>query len=108
MKNHTVPARADLTDTLGGDVKIIPRGFTWKKACQRALDKKRYRAIQLARCNPDYKIAHPNECRDNPENKILLHCHPEAEKRIIEEHEKMLKLAIVPPVERPQRLNKLG
>ncbi len=108
MKTQIVPAKAVLTDTLEGGLNQIPRGFTWKKACQRALDKKRYRAIQLARCNPDYKILHPNECRDNPENKILTHCHPEAEKRILEEHEKMLKLAIVPPVERPQRLNKLG
>ncbi len=108
MKNHTIPAGATHMEPSGGVVNYYQRGFNWPKAIHRALEKKKHRAIHLARTNPDYKIAHPNECRDNPENKILLCCHPEAEKRITEEHIKMIKLSVVPTVERPKRLNRSG
>ncbi len=80
----------------------------WPYCITRALQHKKYRAIHLARTNIDYQIQHPNETRDNPEKKVLTHCHKEAEKRIIEEHEKMIRLAIIPTVERPKRLNRLG
>ncbi len=105
MKNHTVHAEADLTGTSGGD---YPKYFTWKKHCDKALKHAENRAIHLARCNPDYQIKYPNECRDNPENKVLPCCHPEAKKRLLEKHEKILQLAIVPPVDRPKRLSRLG
>ncbi len=106
MKNHSIPAGADHTGTSEGIMKS--RGFTWKKQCLKALEKKKYRAIHLARSNPDYQIKYPNECRENPDRKVLLCCHPEAEKRILEEHEKILSLSIVPSVERPERLNRVG
>ncbi len=80
----------------------------WEICVKRALKHKLYRAIHLARTNPDYMIKYPNETRGNPDKKVLLHCHKEAEKRIIEEHEKMIKLSIVPIVERPKRLNRVG
>ncbi len=107
MKNHTVPAGADLTGTSEGNVKYS-KGFNWAKACAKALEKQKYRAIHLARTNPDYQRKYPAELRDNPEGKILLCCHKEAEKRLIEEHEKILKLSIVPTVDRPTRLNRTG
>ncbi len=108
MKNHNVPASSHIPLAEGGVVKHSPRGFNWEKACKRALAKKQYRSIQLARTNPDYRMKYPNECRDNPECKVLTECHPEAQKRILEEHEKILQLAIVPPVDRPKRMNRLG
>ncbi len=80
----------------------------WEKHCEKALKHQKTRAIHLARCNPDYQVKYPNECRDNPDRKILLCCHPEAEKRILKEHENILKLSIVPPVDRPTRMNRLG
>ncbi len=88
--------------------KETPKGFTWAKQCEKALQHKETRAIHLARTNPDYQMKYPNECRDNPEKKVLTCCHPEATKRILEEHEKILRLSIVPDVERPKRLNRVG
>ncbi len=107
MKNLSVPA-GDTAQSPSGGVKKYSMAFTWPKQIQKALEKKKYRAIHLARTNPDYQLKHPNECRDNPDRKVLTCCHPEAEKRILEEHEKMLRLAVVPSVERPKRMNRLG
>ncbi len=108
MKNHIVPAEATHKETPEGGVHISNSGFNWKKATARALKHQLYRAIHLCRTNPDYQIQYPSEIRANPERKLLLHCHPEAEKRILHDHEKILKSAIVPTVERPQRFNRLG
>ncbi len=83
-------------------------GFNWPKVTNRALLHQLQRAIDLARCNPDYQIKYPNECRNNPDHKVLHDCHPEAKKRICDEHEKIIKLAAVPDVERPKRLNRIG
>ncbi len=85
-----------------------PPGFNWPDQITKALQKKLQRAISLARTNQDYKLLHPNECRDNPQHKILDHCHPEAEKRIIKEQEIKLRKSIVPTPKRPARFNKLG
>ncbi len=68
-------------------------------ATHRALLHQLERAIHLARCNPDYQIKYPNEVRENPEKKVLLCCHVEANKRILEAHEKILKNSLVPVVE---------
>ncbi len=106
MKNHSVPAPATPIEPEGGVMKS--QGFNWKKATTRALAKKLERAIHLARCNPDYQIKYPNECRENPERKLLTCCHPEAKKRILEEHEKTLTQSLVPVVDRPKRLNRTG
>ncbi len=104
MKNHDVPASAKhIVAPGGGVVKTF-----WQIHCEKALKKKLYRAIHLARTNPDYQIKHPSECRENPENKVLLCCHPEAEKRILKEHETTLRLAVMPTVDRPARLNRVG
>ncbi len=66
----------------------------WEK--QKALAKQLDRAIHLARTNIDYQVAHPNECRDNPDHKILAKCHPEAEKRITKKVLKIQHLSIRP------------
>ncbi len=108
MKHHTIPAPTEIPTVEGGSMKHYQAGFNWKKACSRALQKKLERAIHLARTNPDYQIKYPNECRDNPSKKILSCCHPEAKLRILEEHEKILTLAVVPVVDRPKRLNRNG
>ncbi len=88
--------------------RLKQRGFNWKKATDRALAHQYVRAIHLARCNPDYQIKYPNECRENSESKILAECHVDAQKRILNEHEKILKNSLVPTVERPKRLSKVG
>ncbi len=82
--------------------------FNWKKATIRALEHKYQRSIAMARTNITYQIKYPNECRENSEHKILIHCHPEAKKRILEEHEKILLSSTVPVVDRPKRLNRVG
>ncbi len=80
------------------------KGFNWKWAKERAIIKQLERSIHLTRCNPDYQIAHPQECRDNPDNENI--CHPEAKRRITKDMLHKQQRAIVPPVERPKRLSK--
>ncbi len=82
-QSHSEPSEIANTSSSGGGMKhsrLHPSGFTWPKQCEKALKKKLQRAISLARTNPDYRIKHPNECRDNPECKVLSECHPEAKK----------------------------
>ncbi len=81
--------------------------FNWKMAKTRALKKKFTRTISLATCNPDYAIKYPHECRDNPENKLLGQCHPEAIKRIEHDFNTAMQKVEVPTVERPKRTNRL-
>ncbi len=80
----------------------------WDKQRKKALDKLLYRSIHLCRSNIDYQIKHPNETRANPENKILIQCHPEAKIRITKEFLKRMKMNTVPKVDRPHRLNRVG
>ncbi len=110
VSNSTEPSFPKPTPvyTQRGVDQNIPRGFSWPKQTQKALLHQLQRSIDLARTNPDYQIKHPNECRNNPDRKVLKECHPDARKRICEEHEKILSLATVPDVDRPQRLNRLG
>jgi len=82
--------------------------FFWKKQRDKALLKQLYRSIHLARCNPDYKLRYPNECRENPEHHILSQCHPEAKKRICHQYETFCHRIDMPTVDRPMRLNKGG
>ncbi len=84
--------------------RLHSSGFNWQKATTRALKHQLYRAEKLARTNITYQLKYPNECRDNTSGK----CHPEAEKRILEEHEKILKNSMVPVVDRPKRLSRVG
>ncbi len=110
MKHHIVPASAPISTTLGGGMKhsrLKSHVFNWKLQCEKAYKHQLYRAIHLARTNPDYQIKHPNECRENPDKKILTKCHPEAESRILKDHEKILKTSIVPIVDRPKRLSRV-
>ncbi len=46
------------------------------------------------------------ECRDNPENKLLTTCHPEAIKRIEHDFNTAMQKVEVPTVERPKRTNR--
>ncbi len=80
----------------------------WHKHQHKALQKKLYRAIHLARNNPDYRLKYPNEARDNPKQEVRKTCHKEAEIRILKEHEQICNRARVPDVERPKRMNRIG
>ncbi len=107
--NHSEPDRGNIqTVPHSGGMRILRKGFTWDKQRKKALKHQYQRSIDLARTNDDYKIKYPNECRENPECKVLKECHPEAQKRLLQEHEKILRLAVVPDVDRPVRLNRLG
>jgi len=78
----------------------------WEKRIRVHEEHAQYRAIHLARCNPDYQRLHPQEAKQNPDRKLLKDCHPEARKRIHEECEKYQRHVHVPTVERPERLNR--
>ncbi len=94
------------TDTVSGvkHSRLLTKSFNWKMATKRALDHQLYRSTKLRNTNIDYQIKYPHECRgDLPNNK----CHPEAEKRILHDHKKILEKAQVPIVERPKRMNRL-
>ncbi len=80
----------------------------WHKVQHKALQKSLYRAIHLARCNPDYRLKYPNEARDNPKNEVKKECHKEAQIRILKDHEMKCRRAHVPPVQRPKRMNRVG
>ncbi len=81
---------------------------SWKHCIERALKHQMYRSIHLSRTNPDYKLKYPAEVAKNPERKLLLSPNKEAEKRILHEHEVRIRNNIVPAVERPKRLNRVG
>ncbi len=74
-------------------------------ATMRALKHQLVRSTQLRRINLDYQIKYPNECRDTTLQ--TSKCHPEAEKRIMHDHKKILEKALIPVVERPKRMNRL-
>ncbi len=110
MKTHSVPDREMHTETPSGGMnksRRVPQGFNWVAQRKLAIIKAKQRSISLATCNPDYQVTYPNECRDNPENKLLKQCHPEASKRIEKKLNLIQKRAMVPAVQRPSRMNKL-
>jgi len=75
-------------------------------AKERALRKKFTRDISLKTCNPDHQLKYPHECRENPGNKLLHECHPEAVKRIVHDFRVAMQKVQVPLVKRPQRVNR--
>ncbi len=75
---------------------------------ERALKKQLYRAIHLCRTNPDYQLKYPQEVKQNPSKKLLRVPTQEAVKRINHEYEVRVRNNIVPTVERPKRLNRVG
>ncbi len=108
MENHSSePTANTLSSTVVGGTQSHQK-FNWEMATKRALQHQLTRAIHLARTNSDYRIAHPSECRANPENEIQQHCHPEAKLRIIKIHLKTLEHSQVPAVIRPKRMNRNG
>jgi len=81
---------------------------SWKHCVDRALKHELYRAIHLCRTNPDYKLKYPSEVKQNPTGKLLLVPTSEAKKRIEHDHEVRVRNNVVPIVERPKRLNRIG
>ncbi len=81
---------------------------SWKHSLDRALEKQLYRSIHLCRTNPDYRLSFPAEVAKNPNRKVLLEPNPEAKKRILHEHEVRIRNNLMPTVERPKRLNRVG
>ncbi len=84
--------------------RLLTHTFDWKMASMRALQHTLYRSTKLRNTNVDYRIKYPHECKGNlPKNE----CHPEAEKRIMHDHKKILEKALIPIVDRPKRMNRL-
>ncbi len=108
MQKHSPQLQVVNRASMGGikHSRLKSSGFNWKKATERALRKQLYRARVLSQTNVTYQIKYPNECKDYPDRAIK--CHPEAYKRILEEHEKILKNSMVPIVDRPKRLSRVG
>ncbi len=79
----------------------------WHKHLAKAEAKRKYRAIHLERCNPDYQLAHVAEHKANPDCKVLKVCNPEACKRVEHDMEKIIRSSKVPLVIRPVRLNRV-
>ncbi len=92
-------------DTTVTDEAILRRPSFWAKQIHICEQKKLVRSIHQRRCNPDYKIAHPAECRGNSEGKGLQ-VHPEAKIRILKEVATKIKSVNPPPVNRPARYNR--
>ncbi len=78
----------------------------WTYSINKALEKQYVRSIHLCRTNPDYRILHPAEAKQNPTNKVLVSPTVEAKKRIDHEHEVRIRNNFPPAVERPKRFNK--
>ncbi len=83
--------------------RLLSHTFNWKMASMRALEHQLYRSTKLRNTNSDYRIKYPHECKGNLGNE----CHPEAEKRILHDHKKILEKALVPKVDRPKRMNRI-
>ncbi len=79
----------------------------WKYSQRKALEKRLYRNIHIARTSPDYQITYPAEVKVNPKKLVLKAPHPDAKKRI--EHDFMVRIrnSFQPKVERPERFNKI-
>ncbi len=77
----------------------------WNHCLKRAEKHQLYRAVILARVNPDYRMMYPAEAR-NSENITQTKMNIEAVKRIEHDHQVRKKLSLVPIVDRPKRLNR--
>ncbi len=92
-------------DTTVTDEAILRRPSFWAKQIHICESKKLVKSVHQRRTNPDYKIAHPAECRGNSEGKGLQ-VHPEAKIRILKELATKIKSANPPKVDRPSRFNR--
>lgn len=83
----------------------LPAPKYWPQQVHICEQKKLIRSIHQARCNPDYQIAHPAECRHMPEGKGLT-VHPEAKLRILKEIANKIKSVNRPLTNMPPRYNR--
>ncbi len=91
-------------DTTVAESALISRPLFWAKQIHICEEKHLQKSIHQRRCNPDYKIAHPAECRGNPEGSHRIH--PEAKVRILKELSTKIKSANPPPVPHIARYNR--
>ncbi len=83
----------------------LPLQSFWAKQVHICEEKHLMKSVHQARCNPDYKIKHPSECRNMPQGKGLT-VHPEARIRILKELANKIKSVTPPAVLRPNRWNR--
>jgi len=76
--------------------------FSWKKHLDSLQKKNEYRVSRLAVTNPSFQVLHPNLQREAAKG-----LDAEIKKYAKEKVEKQIKKAIVPPVIRPVRLNRI-
>ncbi len=84
-------------------VRLPPTKF-WEKHILKCQQHKCEQEVHRLRTNPDTRLAHPAECRGNPEGKMILH--PETKARILKDLEKKLKGIERPPTVMPTRFNR--
>ncbi len=84
-------------------VRLPPTKF-WVTQIEKCKIHKCEQEIHRLRTNPDTRLAHPAECRANPEGKLILH--PETKIRILKELEKRIKGIERPPTINPTRFNR--
>ncbi len=96
---------SSVSDKNSLDNARLHRPLFWKKQIQICEQKHLIRSVHQRRCNPDYKIAHPAECRGHSEGTGLT-VHPEARERILKELANKIKSVNPPPVDRPPRYNR--
>ncbi len=92
-------------DTKVTEDGLLSRPLFWAKQIHICEEKHLQKSIHQRRTNPDYKVAHPAECRGNSEGKGLT-VHPEAKIRILKELANKIKSVNPPPVNRPPRWNR--
>ncbi len=90
--------------TVTDEVKLRRPSY-WAKQIHICEEKQLIRSVHQRRCNPDYKIAHPAECRGHSEGTGLT-IHPEAKNRILKELSTKIKSANHPPVPHIPRFNR--
>ncbi len=94
-----------IMDTTVTDEAKLRRPSFWAKQIHICEEKQLIRSIHQRRCNPDFKTAHPAECRGNSEGDGLT-VHPESKIRIIKEIQTKIKNANPPPVPHIPRFNR--
>ncbi len=91
-------------DNTSSVIGRLPAPKFWEKQVHICEEKHLIKSIHQARCNPDYKIKHPAECRNIPKGSLTVH--PEAKVRILKELANKIKSVTPPAVLRPNRWNR--
>jgi len=91
-------------DKTGSIIVRLPSTKFWPTLILKNQEHKCMQEVHRLRTNPDTRLAHPAECRGNPEGRNQLH--PETKIRILKEIEGRIKGIERPPTVMPTRFNR--